>query len=90
MMEAAVREVDRAKIVAVTALTSLSDEDCMMIYGDNRLNVCWRLSQMAHATGVHGIVCGYDFLPKAPKVRHGDDDEEFLTVVPGIRPAGSL
>jgi orotidine-5'-phosphate decarboxylase len=87
MCEAAVREVDRAKILAVTALTSLSDDQIMRIYKRTRQELYEDFSQMAHGAGVHGIVCGHDFLPKAPKVRHGDD-EAFLTVVPGIRPGG--
>jgi len=82
MMQAAVR----AKIVAVTALTSLSDADIQEIYNDTRLNVCWKFSQMAMKAGVHGIVCGIDFLPKAPKLNN--DGEPFLTIVPGIRPGG--
>lgn len=79
MIGAAVEAANKkTKIVAVTALTSLSEEDIVRIGGGSD----WveRLLQEAQAGGADGVVCSaheLDFIKS--------NFPEFFTVVPGIR-----
>lgn len=76
-----------SKVLVVTALTSLDEEECIASYGTGSWETVLRFAFMARDAGAQGIVC-------APK-----DAEFFLTpkrhealahmeiVCPGIRPA---
>jgi orotidine-5'-phosphate decarboxylase len=87
MMKAARDAVgDRAKLIAVTVLTSLSNDDVWATgldkaraTADHALN----LAELAHQAGLNGVVCSpLDLVRiRSSLPRH------FLTVVPGIRPA---
>lgn len=74
------------KIIAVTMLTSLGDEDLPALgltppVGDQVL----RLAALAQQSGMDGVVCSaHEILRLRQEL--GPD---FLLVVPGIRPAGS-
>jgi len=86
-MRAAVKWRGTSKVLAVTALTSLDEDECIASYGTGSWETVLRFVHMAREAGVQGIVC-------APK-----DAEFFLTperdpafagmefVCPGIRPA---
>jgi orotidine-5'-phosphate decarboxylase len=87
MMKAARDAVgDRAKLIAVTILTSLSNDDIWKMGLDvarmteeHALN----LAACAHDAGLDGVVCSpLDLI----RIRN-NLPREFLTVVPGIRPA---
>ncbi len=76
----------KAKIIAVTILTSLDDADMTAIgYAGDAAAQAVRLARLAEAAGLDGVVCSAHDLA-AVRAACGPD---FLTVVPGSRPAGS-
>ena len=87
MMKAAADAVDgRAKLIAVTILTSLSDDDIWAAgfeTGKNTEGHARALAELTKRAGLDGVVCSpHDLVG----IRH-DLGRDFLTVVPGIRPA---
>ena len=85
-LEAARSVNPRAKVIAVTVLTSLNDSDLLAVgqtpsSGEQVL----RLAQLAKSCGLDGVVCSAHEIT-ALRAAIGPD---FLLVVPGIRPAGS-
>ncbi len=89
MLKAAVDAVaGRARLIAVTILTSLSNEDVWqtgfnadMPTDHHALN----LARLAHQAGLDGIVCS----PQDLLLVRNNLPKAFLTVVPGIRPSGA-
>jgi len=89
MLAAAAKAVNgRAKLIAVTILTSLDDSDLAacgfsktLSTGDHAAN----LALLAKTNGADGVVCSPHDL-KGIRKACGDN---FLTVVPGIRPEGT-
>lgn len=82
MMRAAKEAVgDRAKLIAVTILTSLSDDDVRDIGFDGENNA-ERLAKLAMAAGLDGVVCS----PRDIVAIKAATRRDFLCVVPGIRP----
>lgn len=79
-LEAAVKatEGSNTKILAVTALTSLSHETLANIYGCGRSVLVAKLAKMAMEANCHGLVCAY---PDLPLVK----DWPILKVCPGFR-----
>jgi len=66
------------KLIGVTALTSLSDNDCLKIYGCSRHEELQRLKHIAMESGVDGFVCSpYDI--------NTLKDSTKIYVTPGIR-----
>tara|TARA_B100001063_G_C16772738_1_gene562827 strand:+ start:1955 stop:2632 length:678 start_codon:yes stop_codon:yes gene_type:complete len=66
------------KLIGVTVLTSLSDDDCMRIYGCTRLDQIQRLKGIGIDANIDGFVCSpYDIDTLK------SDDKIFVT--PGIR-----
>lgn len=87
MMKAAAEAVDgRAKLIAVTILTSLSDDDIWAAGFETAKNTeghARALAELTRRAGLDGVVCSpHDLVG----IRH-DLGRDFLTVVPGIRPA---
>jgi len=87
MMKAAAEAVDgRAKLIAVTILTSLSDDDIWAAGFETAKNTeahARGLAELAKRAGLDGVVCSpHDLVG----IRH-DLGRDVLTVVPGIRPA---
>lgn len=73
-------------LIAVTVLTSLGDGELREIGIDEPLAAhVARLTALAASSGLNGVVCSAHEAG-AVKAVHGRD---FLTVTPGIRPAGS-
>jgi orotidine-5'-phosphate decarboxylase len=90
MMEAACEAVEQEshqpKLIAVTILTSMDDQDMQQL----RINNAAReqalyLSQLTKQSGLDGVVCSAQEA-SAMRELNGDD---FLLVTPGIRPAGA-
>ena len=90
MMRAAVdaaRSVSPSiRVIAVTMLTSLSDEDLPSLglvppVADQVL----RLASLARQCGLDGVVCSAHEIARL----RSELGQDFLLVVPGIRPAGS-
>jgi orotidine-5'-phosphate decarboxylase len=74
------------KIIAVTILTSLDDADMEIIgYSEGASMQALRLARLAQISGLDGVVCAATDLA-AIRAACGPD---FLTIVPGSRPAGS-
>jgi len=71
------------KIVAVTALTSLSDQDCITSFGSPRSVLVPKLTQVARAAGAFGVVCAGEDLPF---IR----EQPIIKMCPGVRPDGLL
>lgn len=87
MMKAAADAVSgQSKLIAVTILTSLSDDDIWQAGFETAKNTeahARALAELAKRAGLDGVVCSpHDLVG----IRH-DLGREFLTVVPGIRPA---
>jgi orotidine-5'-phosphate decarboxylase len=89
MMQAARKAVPAStKLIAVTILTSLSQDDCINTGHDPKhstADLAMILAQLTHQAGLDGVVCSPHDLELIRTVL----PREFVTVVPGIRPAGS-
>jgi orotidine-5'-phosphate decarboxylase len=73
----------RPLLIAVTVLTSLSDEDLADIgVNANTAEQVARLARLAQASGLDGVVCS----PREIELVRQACGAEFKTVVPGIRP----
>lgn len=87
MMKAAAEAIGgRAKLIAVTLLTSLSNEDIWAAGFNAKLDTgahTAELAKLAKAAGLDGVVCSSHDLAGIRAAA----GPEFLTVVPGIRPA---
>jgi len=85
-LEAAKSISPSTRVIAVTMLTSLADEDLPALglqppVGDQVL----RLAMLARQCGLDGVVCSAHEIARLRRELGPD----FLLVVPGIRPAGS-
>lgn len=89
MMKAAVDAAktagaSRPKILAVTVLTSLDENELAAVgQGQNVADQVLRLAKLAAAAGVDGVVCS----PHEIEILRRNFPRDFLLVVPGIRPA---
>lgn len=88
MMEAArdavVHTTHAPKLVAVTVLTSMTREDLLEIgVSASPAEMVLRLAQLAHDSGLDGVVCSAQEAPALRQCCGGD----FCLVTPGIRPA---
>lgn len=83
--EAAAQSESKPKVLAVTVLTSLSDQDLQEIGVSGRaMDQVLRLAQLARANGCLGVVASAQ---EAKEIRR-EIGEGFLIVTPGVRPAG--
>ncbi|MBP7339045.1 orotidine-5'-phosphate decarboxylase [Niveispirillum sp.] len=81
--EAARLSLPRMRILAVTVLTSLSDEDLTAVgQAVPAADQVRRLAGVAHASGADGIVCS----PAEVALLRRDLPADFTLMVPGIRP----
>ncbi len=87
MLKAAADAVaGRARLVAVTVLTALGADDLAAIgLAGPPQEAVLRLARLARDGGLDGVVCSPEEVA-AIRAALGSD---FLTIVPGIRPAGS-
>jgi orotidine-5'-phosphate decarboxylase len=86
MMKAAIEAVDgRAKLIAVTILTSLVNQDIWKAGFDHTRDArthARMLAELTNAAGLDGVVCSPH---EVETIKHATR-MDFLTVVPGIRP----
>ncbi len=87
MLKAAVEAADRStSILAVTVLTSLSDDDLQEIgFSSGTLDQALRMASLARNCGCDGVVTSAREVGALRKLL----GEGFSIVVPGIRPQGS-
>lgn len=85
MMKAAADAVaGRSKLIAVTVLTSLSDQDVHAAGFELKTQpLAAKLALLAKSAGLDGVVCS----PLDLQMIRGACGKDFLAVVPGIRPA---
>lgn len=84
MMEEAAKASDGAEILAVTVLTSLSDDEASESYQGISQELVPKFAMMAADSGVHGIVCS----PKELSLLGSIEKLGSLKkVTPGVRPA---
>lgn len=80
------RGAERPKIIAVTLLTSLDESSLAGLpFSGRPAEIVTSLARLARDSGLDGVVCSAGDLEAV----HAACGPEFLTVVPGIRPAGS-
>ncbi|MBU4216497.1 orotidine-5'-phosphate decarboxylase [Candidatus Parcubacteria bacterium] len=87
MMRAAVEAAGDSKILAVTVLTSLNEEECNINYGMPVKAKVLQFARNAVLAGVYGIVCSpmeLKFLSQFPELN------KLKKVTPGIRPKWHL
>ena len=88
-VEAAASEAEKEKtakplLLAVTILTSLKDQELKEIGMIEKVETqVLRLAELARKEGVDGVVCS----PQEIEIIRREIGEDFLIVVPGIRPA---
>ena len=75
----------RPKVLAVTALTSFSDEEFAAIYHQPLAHGALEMARMAHEAGLDGAVCSAHESLAVKQVA----GEQFLTLTPGIRFGGT-
>lgn len=80
MLRVAAGSVKTARVLAVTALTSLSDSDTNSLYKRTSAEVVLDFAELAATSNVHGIVCS----PYELTLLKGHND--LIKVIPGIRP----
>jgi orotidine-5'-phosphate decarboxylase len=86
MVEAAAAAVEgQSKLIAVTVLTSLSDEDLQEVGLGEGAERSLALASLAKNAGADGVVCSPLEVTRI-KGRLGGD---FLAIVPGVRPEGA-
>jgi orotidine-5'-phosphate decarboxylase len=71
-------DIAGSRILAVTALTSFTDEDTMDVYGVPRSKLVVRLANLAVSCGVSGLVCSCQDLESLK-------EHKVIKVCPGIR-----
>lgn len=77
---------ERPRLIAVTVLTSMGEEELRAIGVEASAHQqVLRLASLAHDSGMDGVVCSAQ---EAPLLRSALS-QDFLLVTPGIRPAGS-
>lgn len=72
-------------LIAVTMLTSLSQQDFTEIGGGNLQQQVLRLAQLSAASGLDGVVCSAQEASLLQQALGAD----FLKITPGIRPLGA-
>ncbi len=86
MLEAAVKNAGDMRVLAVTVLTSLDDNDLADIGAQGPIaDLVKRRAELAHRAGCHGIVASPHEVASVRAVV----PSTFLVVTPGVRPAGS-
>ena len=80
---AAASRPNRLKVVAVTVLTSLDDEDLSSIGQVSPASEqVLRLARLAESSGIDGVVCS----PEEVELVRREIGDDFALVVPGVRP----
>lgn len=85
-LDAASKFQPRPKVIAVTVLTSLSDDDLASVGQSVPAGgQVTRLAKLAKMSGLDGVVCS----PQEIRLVREACGPDFLIVTPGVRPAGA-
>ena len=85
-LEAISQSSPETKLIAVTILTSLDNDDLSMMGIDISVkNLVSNLAKLAKETGLSGVVCSSEEI----KMVRETCGKNFRIIVPGIRPEGS-
>ncbi len=85
-MEADLLKIERPKLIAVTVLTSINQEDWEGLgYNLQMKGQVVRLAKLAQKAGLDGVVAS----PQEAKAIREACGKDFLIVTPGVRPAGA-
>lgn len=83
---ASMTDLPRPRLLGVTVLTSLDDDDLVAVgQGVPVLDQARRLAALARSSGLDGIICS----PAEVAALRAECGDDFVLMVPGIRPAGS-
>jgi orotidine-5'-phosphate decarboxylase len=74
----------RPLVLAVTALTSFSEEEFVDVYGNNIDQSATKFAQDAYASNLDGVVCS---VHESSMIKDSTASD-FITLCPGIRPFG--
>ena len=74
----------RPLVLAVTVLTSFSNEEFREIYGDDIEKKAIEFAKISYEAGLDGVVCS---VWESLKIKE-NTSKSFLTLTPGIRPFG--
>jgi orotidine-5'-phosphate decarboxylase len=78
------------KILAVTVLTSLTDEDLAEIgYGAGASDLVERRVRQAIDCGCDGVIASPQEAARVREIANGAERDGFIVVTPGVRPAGA-
>ena len=83
MMKAAVDNKGESKVLAVTVLTSFSEEDAHSIYGAPSKGKVIEFGRWAKIAGIDGLICSPQELQVLERQKELDG---LLRVTPGVRP----
>ena len=75
---------NRPIVLAVTALTSFTNEEFRKIYGEDIDTKAIQFAKDAYLSGLDGVVCS---VWESKKIKE-NTNKNFLTLTPGIRPFG--
>ena len=82
VMERISKYQNRPLVLAVTALTSFSNEEFKEIYGEDIDTKAIEFAKMSYEAGLDGVVCS---VWESLKIKE-NTSKDFLTLTPGIRP----
>jgi len=77
----AAAQIIKTKIIGVSVLTSLNDEDSSVLFQSTTRDQVARLFKLANETGIDGIVCS----PLELDLAVNNLSPEMLKITPGIR-----
>jgi len=75
---------NRPLVLAVTALTSFSEDEFKEIYNDSIKNKAKEFAKISYQAGLDGVVCS---VWESREIKNATS-KEFITLTPGIRPFG--
>jgi len=75
---------NRPIVLAVTALTSFSEDEFVAVYGSDIASKADQFAKDAQESGLDGVVCSAYESASIKSIT----DENFMTLTPGIRPFG--
>ena len=84
VMERLSKYKNRPLVLAVTALTSFSEDEFKEIYNDSIKNKAKEFAKISYQAGLDGVVCS---VWESREIKNATS-KEFITLTPGIRPFG--